>query len=238
MNRKSLTVLFSLFVLLLALITAMPALAQAPPTAAGRQGGARQAAPPPAPITPLPRLFIDGVGGVTFDHAPGGIFGGGVTYTASKHVQILGEAGRLTNVLPKATAANLNAVAASFVAGGTTPFNFSAKRPGFYGLGEVRISTTMSRSGLAPFVEGGVGLAHVTSKVSAQSAGVDETGAFLAAIVPLPTQTKPMFTAGAGLSIRAGKRSVVDLGYRYGRILTSAPTIPTNRIYAAIRVGI
>jgi opacity protein-like surface antigen len=229
MNRKSLTVLFSLVVLLVA----RPVLAQ---TLAEQRPGTQPATP--AASIHMPRVFLDGVGGVTFDHAAGGIFGGGVTVVASNHVQILGEVGRLTNVLPKATAANLNAVAASFVANGTTPFFFDAKRPGYYGLGEVRMTSAMSKSGLAPFVEGGVGFAHVTSKISAQGAGVDMTDAFLAAIAPLPTETKPMFTGGAGLSIRAGRRSVVDLGYRYGRIMTDAPRIPTNRLYAAIRIGL
>jgi opacity protein-like surface antigen len=229
MNRKSLIALFSLVVLL----CARPILAQTP-------ASPRPAAQPASPTAPIHvhRLFIDGVGGVTFDHAAGGIFGAGVTAVASKHVQFLGEAGRLTNVLPKATAANLNTVAASFVANGTTPFLFSAKRPGYYGLGEVRITSAMSKSGLAPFVEAGAGFAHVTSKISAQGGGEDMTDAFLAAIAPLPTETKPMLTGGAGLRIKAGRRSVVDLGYRYGRILTDAPAIPTNRLYAAIRIGV
>jgi opacity protein-like surface antigen len=233
MHRKSLTALFS-FVVLLSL-AARPALAQAPPAANPRQGA--QPAAPALPA-PLPRLSIGGVGGVTFQHAPGGLFGGDVGYTASKHTQILVEAGGLTNVLPKATAANLNAIAASFVANGTTPFTYRAKRPGVYGLGAVRLTSKMSRSGLQPFAEGGFGLAHVTSKISAQSAGVDQTSAFVAAITPLPTETSAMLTAGVGLSIRAGKRAVVDLGYRYGRILTDAPGITTNRIYMAIRVGL
>jgi opacity protein-like surface antigen len=233
MHRKSLTVLFSSLVLLL--LAAGPALAQGRGGGAPGQGGQPAA---PAPVTPLPRLFIDGVGGVTFNHTAGGLFGGGFIYTLSKHVQVLGEAGGLTNVLPKPTAANLNAVAASFVAGGTTPFTYTAKRPGFYGLADARLTTKMSRSGLQPFVEGGFGVAHVTTKISAKSAGVDQTSAFVAAIKPLPTETAGMFNAGAGLGIRAGKRSVVDLGYRYGRILTSAPRITTNRIYMAIRIGL
>jgi opacity protein-like surface antigen len=178
------------------------------------------------------------VGGVTFQHAAGGLFGGGIAYTASKHVEVLGEVGGLTNILPKATAADLNKAAATLVANGTTPFTYSAKRPGVYGLGAIRLTSKMSRSGLQAFVEGGMGLAHVTSKISAQSAGVDKTSAFVALIAPLPSATRPMCTAGVGLSIRAGKRSVVDLGYRYGRILTDAPRITTNRIYGAIRIGL
>lgn len=235
MSRKSLTVLLSCVVVL----AAGRAFAQG--GGGGRQGGGggRQGgAPAPlAPITPLPRVTIEGVGGVTFEHAAGGVFGGGVGYAPSKYVEVLVEAGRMTNVLPKATVANLDAVASSFVANGTTPFVYAAKRPGIYGLGALRITTGMSRSGLQPFIEGGAGLAHVTSKVSARSAGVDETSAFLAAIAPLPSQTRAMLTVGAGLSVRAGKRAVVDLGYRYGLIFTDAPRIPTNRFYAAFRVG-
>jgi opacity protein-like surface antigen len=47
-----------------------------------------------------------------------------------------------------------------------------------------------------------------------------------------------MFTLGGGLSIQAGRRSAVDVGYRYGRILTDNVSTPTNRVYAGVRIGL
>ena len=223
------------------LAVAAPALAQGGGGGGrGGGGGGRQGGPatPPAPVVPLPRIGVFGMGGVTFDHAPGGVYGGGVTITTSPRVLVLVEGGYFTNILPRTSAANLDQVAASFVAGGTTPFSYTAKRPGFYGLGALRLQTPMSHTGLQPFIEGGVGFAHVNTRISASSGATDETSPFLAAIAPLPEETKPMFTAGAGLVVRAGKRSAVDLGYRYGRILTTSHVLPTHRFYAALRIGI
>jgi len=224
MSRKSLTVFFSFVVLL----CARPALAQ---IASGSSSMSS---------THAPRLFVDGIGGVTFSHEPGGLWGAGVSIRASRHVQVLGEAGRLTNVLPKSMSDDLNSAAETLVANGGSPFIFTATMPATYGLGTVRITSTPTHSGLAPFVEGGAGFAHVTPNVSAQSAGLDATDTLLSSVTTpiIATQTKPMFTVGGGLSIQAGKRSAVDLGYRYGRILTDDVAVPTNRIYAGVRVGL
>jgi opacity protein-like surface antigen len=225
MNRKSLILLFSVLFLLCSTM----AFAQARPPATP--------APAPAPA-PAPKLYLDGLGGLTFSHEAGGVFGGGVAVVLSKHVQVLGEVGRLTNVLPKSTAATLDTIAEAKVANGDTMFVFSAKMPGYYGLGGVRITAAKARNGLTPFAEGGLGVAHLRSDITANSAGVDMTDDFRAAVGLVPTQTKAMFTVGGGLSVTAGKRSAVDVGYRYGRILADAAAIPTNRLYLALRIGI
>jgi opacity protein-like surface antigen len=226
MSRKSLTALFSFVVLL----SASSAFAQT--TGIG--------SPSPS-ATPLsPRLSVDGIGGITFSHEPGGLYAGGVTIRASQNVQILGEFGRLTNVLPTSTSDSLNATAASFVANGNSDFIYDAKQPTNYVLGSVRILSKPNAVGVMPFVEGGAGIAHVMSNITATSGGADMSDAFLAAVTPVipATQTKPMFTVGGGLSIRAGSRSAVDVGYRYGRILTDNVSTTTNRVYAGVRVGL
>jgi opacity protein-like surface antigen len=225
MNRKSLILLSSV---LLLLCSAM-AFAQAP----------APATPTPAPTpAPAPRLYLDGLGGLTFSHKAGGVFGGGVSVVLSKHVQVIVEVGRLTNVLPKSTTTALDAIAAANVAGGDKMFVFSAKMPGYYGLGGLRITAAKARGGLTPFAEGGLGVVHLRSDLTATSGGLDRTAAFKAAVGLVPTQTNAMLTLGAGLSVSAGKRSAVDVGYRYGRILANTAAITTNRVYLAIRIGI
>jgi hypothetical protein len=176
MHRKSLTALFSFVVLLCA-------------QAVYAQGTSLGV---PSSATPLsPRLSVDGIGGVTFSHEPGGLYAGGVTIRASQNVQILGEFGRLTNVLPKSTADALNTASESFVANGNPDFIYDAKQPTNYVLGSVRVTSKTNTAGLMPFVEGGFGIAHVMSNVTATADGVDMTDAFLASVTPTltPTQT-------------------------------------------------
>lgn len=183
-----------------------------------------------------PRAYLSALGGVTFGSVAGGQFAGGINVVANQHLQIIGEFGRMSNVMPTATTNNLNTVAEGFAGDGTVPFSFTAAMPSTYGMGRVRILGTQHNN-LAPFVDGGFGFAKVTTHLTATQGGTDVTGDFVTAADLIQSQTKPMFSAGGGVSIAAGKRSAVDIGYHYTRIFTDTQAINTNGITAGIRVG-
>ena len=183
-----------------------------------------------------PRAYLSALGGVTFGNEAGGLVAGGVNVVATPHLQIIGEFGRMSNVLPKTTSDQLNSVAESFTGDGSSPFSFTAKMPSTYGMGEVRV-LGKQRSGLAPFVDSGFGWAKVTTHLTADQGGTDVTGEFVTAADLFQSQTKPMFMAGGGVSIAAGKRAAVDIGYHYARIFTDTTAINTNQVVAGLRVG-
>ena len=211
MTRKSLTPLLSVFVLLVA-------------------------APAFAGPADTPRAYLSALGGVTFGSEAGGVFAGGINVVANSHLQIIGEFGRMSNVLPATASNQLNTVAEGFTGDGTTPFSFTASMPSTYGMGEVRV-LGKQRSGLAPFVDSGFGWAKVTTHLTATQGDADVTPDFVTAADLFHSQTKPMFMAGGGVSIAAGKRAAVDIGYHWARIFTDTQAINTNQVVAGLRVG-
>jgi opacity protein-like surface antigen len=186
--------------------------------------------------TDPPRAYLSALGGVTFGSEAGGLVAAGINVVATSHLQIVGEFGRMSNVMPKTTSDEVNSVAEGFTGDGTVPFSFTATMPNTYGLGEVRVLGTQ-HNGLAPFVDGGFGFAKVTTHLTATQDGADVSDDFITAADLFQSQTKPMFTAGGGVSIAAGSRAVVDIGYHYSHIYTDTQAINTNRVFAGIRVG-
>ncbi len=184
----------------------------------------------------MPRAYLSALGGVTFGSEAGGQFGAGINVVANQHLQVIGEFGRMSNVMPKATNDNLSTVAEGFTGDGTVPFSFTAAMPSTYGMGSVRVLGTQHNN-LAPFVDGGFGFARVTTHLTATQGGTDVTGDFVTAADLVQSQTKPMFSAGGGVSIAAGRRSAVDIGYHYTRIFTDTQAINANGITAGVRVG-
>jgi opacity protein-like surface antigen len=186
--------------------------------------------------TPTPRLFVDGMGGVTFNHNTDGLFAGAVSVSAGRHLQIEGEVGRMVSVLPNSVSQNLDATAAGFETTGMPAINYAVTMPATYGLGMVRAIASPMR-GIEPFVEGGFGAARVTTSITAQQGGTNIAPELSQAANLLADQTRPLVAVGGGLSIAAGGTAWVDVGYRYSRIFTTAPAINVNRVYAGIRFG-
>jgi opacity protein-like surface antigen len=194
------------------------------------------AAPALAGPADTPRAYLSALGGVTFGNEAGGVVAGGINVVATSHLQIIGEFGHMSNVMPTTTSDQLNTVAEGFTGDGTTPFSFTASMPSTYGMGEIRV-LGKQRSGLAPFLDSGFGWAKVTTRLTAIQGDADVTPDFVTAADLFQSQTKPMFMAGGGVSIAAGKRAAVDIGYHWARIFTDTQAINTNRVVAGLRVG-
>jgi hypothetical protein len=157
---------------------------------------------------PIDHLSSLGDSGVPLD------FGGGVAFEIAPGVQVLGEFGKLGNVMPKLVETGL----------AFTPIGLTASA--FYGEGGVRL-VAAPRSPVSPYVEGTAGVAHL--RFGARGFG-STTDALIRAALNLVDTRDPMFGAGGGLLLRAGALQV-DLGYRYKKIVAN------SALSSIIRIG-
>jgi opacity protein-like surface antigen len=186
--------------------------------------------------TVMPRMFVDGLGGVTFQHSAGSLFAGAVGVNAGRHVQIEAEFGRMSNVLTTSMSQSIATAVKSFETNGSGPINYAVTMPATFGMGLVRLVATPMH-GIEPFVEGGLGAARVTTSLTAQQGMANIAGALSQSANLLADQTRTLMAVGGGISVAAGGTAWVDVGYRYGRIFTTGPAIDVNRVYAGVRFG-
>jgi hypothetical protein len=147
---------------------------------------------------------IEGFGGTTFGTtASSPTFGGSVAFPLGDHVQIVGEAGRLTDIK-----ASLLDDALDFT---SLDIGMSA----WYAEGGARFIASR-HSAVRPYVEATAGVARLNPSV-----GVDGFfGAITNTGLSFLSRTEPLVGAGGGVLIQGGP-VVVDLGYRYKKIMSS-----------------
>lgn len=165
-----------------------------------------------APTRAFAQTSLDGFGAVPIDHlsslGDSGFpvdFGGRVSFDVLPAVQVVGEFGRLGNVLPPLVETGL-----AFTRIGVTA-------SAFYGEGGVRLLAA-PRSAVSPYVEGTAGVAHL--RFGARGLG-STTDALVRAALNLVDTSDPLFGAGGGILLRGGPLHV-DVGYRYKRIMTNS----------------
>jgi opacity protein-like surface antigen len=145
---------------------------------------------------------FQGFGGTTFgSSAMAPTFGAGVALPIGDHVQIVGEAGRLTDI--KAPLLD------DLIDFTPVDVNMSA----WYAEGGLRF-TGSRHAAVRPYVEATAGMARLNPGVGADGwlGALTNTGlSFLGS-------TEPLVGAGAGVMFQAGPLAL-DLGYRYKRIL-------------------
>jgi hypothetical protein len=129
--------------------------------------------------------------------------GGTLTVALTEHVHLVGEAGRLGNVLPPLA---------------NEAFSIPGVRvSAFYGEGGVRAFAGRSTAGVRPYVEGTVG----ASRLNVTSSRLSPLGnAALGLGTALLDRTSPTLGVGGGLLAQAGP-VVIDLGYRYKELLNT-----------------
>lgn len=146
--------------------------------------------------------IIQGFGGTTFGtsaNAP--TFGGTVAVPVGNHLQIIGEAGRMTDI----KAALLDDLI------DLTPADVGLSA--WYAEGGLRIAGSRHAT-VRPYVEATAGVARVKPSV-----GIDGWwGALTNTGLNFLSSTEPLVGAGGGVILQGGPVSV-DLGYRYKRIL-------------------
>lgn len=151
------------------------------------------------------RSFVQGFGGLrigttsTTDTAFGGILAGNLT----PNIQVLGEAGRMSNVLPTRLG--------SLLAFSPVGLDVSA----WYAEGGLRFTT--GRSALRPYVETSAGIARLRGELNGVGSGTVGTIANIG--LQFLERTDPIASVGGGLTLQGGP-FFADVGYRYRRIFS------------------
>jgi len=153
-----------------------------------------------------PRSFVQGFGGLRIgstastDTAIGGLVAGKLT----PNIQVVGEAGRISNVLPTTVDTLLT----------FSPIGIGLSS--WYGQGGIRF--TSATSGIRPYAETSAGYAKLHTEVA--SFGSGNVSLLTNAALRFLDRTYPMATVGGGVTLEGG-RFVADVGYRYRRIFSN-----------------
>ena len=152
---------------------------------------------------------IQGFGGVTFGSSSiigtsaASTFGGRVTAGLTPNIEVIGEAGRMSDIKPPL----LDLL-------DFTPIDLHVRA--WYGEGGVRFIAS-PHSAVRPYVEATAGLARLSTDlggIGGRAGTAIDTGlAFL-------NRTEPLLGAGGGVVFQGGPISL-DVGYRYKKILAN-----------------
>jgi hypothetical protein len=152
------------------------------------------------------RASVQGFGGLGMGSftTPNTTFGGAITGDLTPNIQLIGEAGRLGNILPSTTQLLFD----------LSPVGLSASA--FYAQGGVRL--TSGSGALRPYAEASGGIARLTPHAT----GLDGLpGALTNVGLTFLNRTAPIGTFGAGVTLHAGN-FVADAGYRHHRIFSDS----------------
>lgn len=174
---------------------------------------------------------VQGFGGLTFGTssvlggaAAASTFGGTLAVGLSPNLQIVGEAGRMSDIKPPLLEL------LDF-----TPVDLRVRA--WYGEGGVRFIAS-PHSAVRPYAEATAGFARLSTSLSGFGGRTDaviDTGlGFL-------NRTEPLLGVGGGVMLQGGPLSV-DVGYRYKKIMATglAATLNGGRDYSVnqVRVGV
>ena len=152
------------------------------------------------------RASVQGFGGVglgsfTTVHTN---FGGVISGDLTPNVQLIGEVGRLSNILPTRTQSLFD----------LSPVALSASA--FYAQGGIRLTT--GSGSLRPYAEASGGITRLTPHVT----GLDGLpGVFTNAGLAFLDNTAPIATLGLGFTLNGGN-FVADAGYRYHQVFSDS----------------
>jgi opacity protein-like surface antigen len=130
-------------------------------------------------------------------------FGGAVTGDLTPNIQLVGEVGRLGNVLPSMTQTLF----------GVSPVDFNVSA--WYGQGGVRL--TGGSSSLRPYAEASAGFARLQPHLSGIGSGLPAAIANLG--LAFLNTTSPTASLGGGVMFQGGA-FVADIGYRHRRVFS------------------
>ena len=132
-------------------------------------------------------------------------FGGAVTGDLTPNIQLVGEVGRLGNVLPSMTQTLV----------GLSPLDVNVSA--WYGQGGVRL--TGGSSAVRPYGEASAGLARLQPHVTGIGSGLPS--AIANAGLAFLNTTSPIASLGGGVLFQGGA-FVADIGYRHRRIFSDS----------------
>ena len=187
------------------------------------------------------KVFFRPTIGAVVGAGPGASFSAAISFKANEKLLITGEFGRMTNILPDSVAEDVEhaaALAANAVGG---KHSASATASAGYGMVGFR-HALRDVSGAQTFLEFGVGMARVTSEVSAVLRGSPTLQGDISSQVTTPftratPDSKPLVSIGGGLVLGISRATAVEMGARYVRIVTDARAINMSNIFGGVRFG-
>lgn len=157
---------------------------------------------------------FQGFGGLTFGTTTtASTFGGGIALPLGDHVQIVGEFGRMDDLKSPLLDGVLD----------LTPAD--VRLTAWYGEGGIRF-TGSRHAAIRPYVEATAGAARLTPALHDVGGWTPLANTALVFL----SRTEPMVGAGAGVMLQGGPL-VVDVGYRYKRVLSG------NALTTALTLG-
>ena len=146
---------------------------------------------------------LQGFGGLTFgDVTNSSTFGGNLAVPLSENLQIIGEGGRMTDLMPSMLGTVVD----------LTPVDVRVSA--WYGEGGLRFITSRGRA-IRPYVETTAGFARLRTGFNGAGSTAD---AVVNTALRFLDRTEPMVGAGGGVVVQGGP-VFLDLGYRYKKIL-------------------
>ena len=180
--------------------------------------------------------FAGGLGGLTFGTETSGAVGGQFGVKVARNLFVIGEVGRMQNVIPKKVKDDLDDLIDGLEEELGVPITVDVSLPATYFFGGLR--WIQPRPGIAPFVEGGVGAGHISIKAERiEILGIDVSDEFEEELGDDENATKFLLALSAGITAKLGQRAALDVGYRYSRIATEEPSINTSMVYVAVKFG-
>ena len=145
---------------------------------------------------------LQGFGGLTFgDVTNSSTFGGSLAVPLTDNVQIIGEGGRMADVMPSLFDDILD----------FTPVD--VRLSAWYGEGGVRVIGSPDRA-IRPYAEATAGIARLTTRFSGPGSADD----FINPALAFLGETEPLLGVGGGVLVQGGP-VFLDIGYRYKKIL-------------------
>jgi opacity protein-like surface antigen len=186
--------------------------------------------------TSAPQGFVGGLGGVTFGTVTSAAVAGQGGVRIARDLYVIGEVGYMRNVLPKKIRDQFDDLVDEIENEAGVPVSLTVSIPAKYGFGGLRWSP--SRGTVSPFVEGGVGVAHVSAKVDeAKVLGIDISRDVEDELGDDASVTKLLVAVGGGMNARLSSTLSADIGFRYTRIATEEPAINSSLLYGALKIG-
>ena len=186
------------------------------------------------------RGYIEGAIQSAFGNVTSQSYGAELGVTIRPNLQVFVEGGRVRDVATSDIGAAAQTIA-GFLSQTQANVTFRVKEPVTFGV--VGIKVIVPTGGpVRPYVLGGAGLANVTQDVAFTVGGTDVTSNLSSQFgVTLGTDlsgsfTKPMVAAGGGIMWTPAARLLLDLQFRFGRILAEDSGINVSR--AGIGVGV
>lgn len=152
------------------------------------------------------RGFVQGFGGLQLERQStnDATLGGALAGSLTPNLQFVGEAGRVSNVLPGLVDSLLD----------ISPVGFGVSA--LYATGGLRFTT--SGSAVRPYLEASAGVARLQGNLRGTGSGVIDAISGIA--LGFLSRTDPVAGVGGGITLGSGN-VIADVGYRYKRMFST-----------------